>query len=42
MEIIVLPTADVAVRAAAIVTEALGNARAGEAKASGTLGLATG
>ncbi len=43
MEIIVLPTADkVAVRAAAIVTEALANARAGDAKASATIGLATG
>jgi glucosamine-6-phosphate deaminase len=44
MEIIVVPTAeDVAARAAAIVTEELGSAMAGDARAtSATLGLATG
>lgn len=43
MEIIVLPMAEeVALRAAAIVTQALANAREGDAKASATLGLATG
>ena len=43
MEIIVLPTAeDVAVRAAAIVREELGSVMARDARASATLGLATG
>ena len=43
MEIIVLPTAeDVAVRAAAIVTEELGSAMVGAARPGATLGLATG